>query len=134
MVAGWLVRRPEAEISPLTDIAFPLGIGLVTYLGGRLNGAVWLSVPLARLVLQRFDTDAVVSSVECVLVYAFTSMVITRELRAGITRHQLQALIASTADVVLILDEDGHYRQVAQTGGLVRPADELVGRNLSDIF
>lgn len=134
MLVGWLAQRPAGQISAVTDILFPLAIGLVTYLGGRREGGIWLLVPLARLVVRRFDVDAVVSAVECTLLYAFTSFVIAREIRSGVVRDQLSALIAAMEDVVLVLDSAGNYREVAASPGLVRPLDELVGRNLTAVF
>lgn len=134
MLVGWLAQRPAGEISALTDIVFPLAIGLVTYLGGRREGAIWLIVPLARLFVQRFEPDAVVSAVECTLLYAFTSFVIARETRSAVVRDQLSALVAAMEDVVLVLDSDGNYQEVAASPKLARPLDELVGRNLTDRF
>lgn len=134
MLAGWLALRPRGQISVVTDIAFPLAIGLITYFGGRLNGAIWLIVPLTRLLMRPVDADSVVSGIECVLIYAFTSGLITRGRRLADAQNQLAALLASMEDVVLVLDSGGRYLVVVQSPGLVRPVDELVGRNLTDIF
>ncbi len=49
---------------------------------------------------------------------------------------ELRALFASMQDVVLVIDREGVYRKIAPTNPalLVRPADELLGRNLRDVF
>lgn len=134
MVVAWLSLGPPDAISIATDVLVPFGVGLATYLGGRFNGALWLIVPAIRLFVQQGAADSLVSMIESALVYAFTSVVIFREARASVARDQLRALIAAMNDVVLVLDEDGHYREVAQTGGLISRPEELVGRNLSDLF
>ena len=48
----------------------------------------------------------------------------------------LRALFASMQDVVLVIDREGVYRKIAPTnpGLLVKPASELLGRNLQDVF
>ena len=132
-LAGWAALRPPEEISAVTDVLFPFSIGLATYFGGRINGALWLIVPSGRLALYG-GADATVSFLECVLLYIFTSVVIMREARASRTRDQLRALIASMRDVILVLDGDGNYVEVAQSPGLIKPAGELTGRNLRDVF
>jgi PAS domain S-box-containing protein/putative nucleotidyltransferase with HDIG domain len=49
---------------------------------------------------------------------------------------QLRALIASMRDVVLVIDRDGVYREIAPTSPdqLFKPSSELLGRSLRDIF
>ena len=49
---------------------------------------------------------------------------------------KLRALFASMHDVVLVIDREGIYRDIAPTnpGLLVRPPEELFGKNLSDVF
>ena len=49
---------------------------------------------------------------------------------------ELRALFASMQDVVLVIDRDGIYREVAPTNPtlLYKPSDELLGRNLRDVF
>ena len=133
LTAGWFALRPAREISPLTDILFPLAIGLATYFGGRINGGVWLLVPAARLAIHT-GADAGVSFVECILLYAFTSMVISGAAEAARARDQLRALIASMQDIVVVLDDDGTYVEVTDSPALARPAGDLTGRNLRDFF
>ena len=49
---------------------------------------------------------------------------------------QLQALFRAISDVVLVLDADGRYVSVAPSAEalLYRPADEMVGKRLHDVF
>jgi PAS domain S-box-containing protein len=49
---------------------------------------------------------------------------------------ELRALFGAMRDVVMVIDRDGLYREIAPTPSdlLVMPPDELVGRSLSDIF
>ncbi len=49
---------------------------------------------------------------------------------------QLRALFTSMNDVVLVIDRDGVYRQIAPTNPslLYKPPEELLGRTLQDVF
>ncbi|NTV35967.1 MAG: PAS domain-containing protein, partial [Anaerolineaceae bacterium] len=49
---------------------------------------------------------------------------------------ELRALFASMRDVVLVIDREGVYRKIAPThpGLLVKPAAELLGKKLADVF
>ncbi len=49
---------------------------------------------------------------------------------------ELRALFASMQDVVIVLDSEGVYQKIAPTnpGLLVKPANELLGKSLTDIF
>ncbi len=49
---------------------------------------------------------------------------------------ELHALFASMQDLVLVIDREGFYRKVAPTNTrlLIRPQNELIGRNLRDFF
>ncbi len=49
---------------------------------------------------------------------------------------KLRALFAAIPDVILVLDRDGRYLEVAPTNAslLYKPADELVGKTLHEIF
>ena len=49
---------------------------------------------------------------------------------------ELRALFASMHDAVLVIDRDGVYRKIAPTnpGLLVRPPEELLNKNLRDVF
>ncbi len=49
---------------------------------------------------------------------------------------ELRALFASMQDAVLAIDREGVYRKIAPTnpGLLVKPPEELLGKNLKDIF
>jgi PAS domain S-box-containing protein len=49
---------------------------------------------------------------------------------------ELRVLFASMHDAVLVIDREGVYRKIAPTnpGLLVRPPEELLGKNLRDVF
>ncbi len=49
---------------------------------------------------------------------------------------ELRALFASMQDVVMVIDREGVYRKIAPTNPslLVRPPEELLGKNLKEIF
>ncbi|HLO33746.1 MAG TPA: PAS domain S-box protein [Anaerolineales bacterium] len=49
---------------------------------------------------------------------------------------ELQALLASMNDVVLVIDRDGRYRKIAPTNPdlLYKPPEELLGKTLRDVF
>lgn len=67
------------------------------------------------------------------------ALVITRDLAHDHmdTEAELHALFASMQDLVLVIDRDGVYRKVAPTSTtsmLIKPRDEIVGKNLRDFF
>ncbi len=49
---------------------------------------------------------------------------------------ELRALFAAMHDVVLVIDQDGVYRKIAptNTGLLYQPPNELLGKNLREVF
>src|SRR5437879_13631214 len=49
---------------------------------------------------------------------------------------ELQALFSAISDVILVLDRDGRYVKIAPTSPslLYRPAPELIGRRLHEVF
>src|SRR5256885_10562315 len=49
---------------------------------------------------------------------------------------ELQALFSAISDVILVLDADGRYVKIAPTSPslLYRPAPELIGRTLHEVF
>src|SRR5947208_14827436 len=49
---------------------------------------------------------------------------------------ELEALFAAISDVILVLDVDGRYVKIAPTSPslLYRPAPELIGRRLHEVF
>ena len=52
------------------------------------------------------------------------------------SESELRALFASMQDVVLVIDREGIYRKIAPTNPalLVKPPEELLGKNLRDVF
>ena len=69
-----------------------------------------------------------------------TTLDITDRKRAeaalAASETELRALFASMDDVVLVIDRDGAYRQIAPTNPnlLYKPPEELLGRTLQDVF
>ncbi len=55
---------------------------------------------------------------------------------AGDSADELRALLAAMTDVVLVLDADGRYVRIAPTNPalLYRPAPELLGKTLDEVF
>ncbi|HEU4564878.1 MAG TPA: PAS domain S-box protein [Gemmatimonadaceae bacterium] len=55
---------------------------------------------------------------------------------ASESEAELRALIGAMPDVILVLDGEGRYRKVLETGvsSLYRPPHELLGRRLHDVF
>jgi PAS domain S-box-containing protein len=58
------------------------------------------------------------------------------EKKIAASEVELRALFASMQDVVLVLDRQGVYRKIAPTNPalLVKPPEELLGKNLRDVF
>jgi diguanylate cyclase (GGDEF)-like protein/PAS domain S-box-containing protein len=54
----------------------------------------------------------------------------------AVSEAELRAMFASMQDVVLVIDREGMYRKIAPTNAalLVKPPEELLGKNLRDIF
>ena len=54
----------------------------------------------------------------------------------AVSEAELRALFASMQDVALVIDREGVYCKIAPTNPslLVKPASELIGRNLWDVF
>jgi PAS domain S-box-containing protein/putative nucleotidyltransferase with HDIG domain len=69
-----------------------------------------------------------------------TTLDITDRKRAeealAASETELRALFASMKDVVLVIDRDGIYRQIAPTNPnlLYKPSEELLGRTLQEVF
>jgi len=58
------------------------------------------------------------------------------EEKLATSEAELRTLFASMHDVALVIDREGVYRKIAPTnpGLLVKPAEELLGKNLTDVF
>lgn len=54
----------------------------------------------------------------------------------AVSEAELRTLFASMHDVALVIDREGVYRKIAPTnpGLLVKPPEELLGKNLRDVF
>jgi len=52
------------------------------------------------------------------------------------SEHKLRSICTSLTDLILILDAEGHYVEIASTTSshLYRPADELLGKSVAEIF
>jgi PAS domain S-box-containing protein len=60
----------------------------------------------------------------------------TAETALQASEQQLRALINAMSDVILVLNAEGRYRQVAptNTAALVAPPDQLVGKTMHDVL
>ena len=58
------------------------------------------------------------------------------EQQAAASEAKLHALFSAMRDVVLTIDKDGIYREIAPTnpGLLIRPPHQLLGKSLTDVF
>jgi len=52
------------------------------------------------------------------------------------SEHKLRSIFASLTDVIMILDAEGRYVEIAptSTSGLYRPSEDLLGKRISDLF
>ena len=53
-----------------------------------------------------------------------------------VSENKLRSLFASMSDVIIVLDADGRYLDVAptRTDLLFRPAEEMIGKTLFEVF
>ena len=109
----------------------------------------WLGVPLVAgdttigvLVVQSYTEGARYGEQEkniLTFVSGQVAVAIERKraeeaLRAS--EAKLRAIFEALPDIILVLDQDGRYREIAPSNPalLYRPADELIGRTLHEIF
>ncbi len=71
-------------------------------------------------------------------VWSFHDITERKRIEEALTASEteLRTLFASMQDVVMVIDREGVYRKIAPTNPrlLVRPPEELLGKNLKDIF
>ncbi len=121
--------------------------GEVKLLG--VPSAIWLGVPLivegktiGAMVVQHYtDPKAYGEREQHMLEFVSTqvAIAINRKRAEDALRQseaELRALFASMHDVVLVIDRLGVYLKIAPTNPelLVKPAEELLGKTLGDIF
>jgi diguanylate cyclase (GGDEF)-like protein/PAS domain S-box-containing protein len=121
--------------------------GEVKLLG--VPSAIWLGVPLivegktiGAMVVQHYsDPNAYGEREQHMLEFVSTqvAIAINRKRAEDALRQseaELRALFISMHDVVLVIDRFGTYLKIAPTNpeSLVRPAEELLGRTLGDVF
>jgi len=121
--------------------------GEVKLLG--VPSAIWLGVPLmvegktiGAMVVQHYtDPQAYGEREQHMLEFVSTqvAIAINRKRAEDALRQseaELRALFASMHDLVMVIDRDGVYRKIAPTNPelLVKPAEELLGTTLRDLF
>jgi diguanylate cyclase (GGDEF)-like protein/PAS domain S-box-containing protein len=121
--------------------------GEVRLLG--VPSAIWLGVPLmvegktiGAMVVQHYtDPQAYGEREQHMLEFVSTqvAIAINRKRAEDALRQseaELRALFASMHDLVMVIDRDGVYRKIAPTNPelLVKPAEELLGTTLRDLF
>ena len=121
--------------------------GEVKLLG--VPSAIWLGVPLmvegksiGAMVVQHYtDPNAYGEREQHMLEFVSTqvAIAINRKRAEDALRQsetELRALFSSMHDLVMVIDRDGVYRKIAPTNPelLVKPAEELLGSTLRDLF
>jgi diguanylate cyclase (GGDEF)-like protein/PAS domain S-box-containing protein len=113
------------------------------------NSPSWMAVPLKTsketigvMVVQDYDAPNRYSERDLEVLASIAGQValVVERKRAeealAASEAELRALFASMHDAVLVIDRDGVYRKIAPTnpGLLVRPPEELLNKNLRDVF
>ena len=138
LAALLLIVGVAADLSGVpiaAEVLFVAGVALATLTGGWRGGVLALLAPFAR-IFWRPDAVAVGSFAECLVIMAVVAIMRRIALRLTEARRKLHALFAPLTDIVMMLDEDGTYLEVAPTNPrlLRRPAEELIGRRITDVF
>jgi len=113
------------------------------------NSPSWMGVPLktsketiGAMVVQDYDIPNRYSERDMEVLASIAGQVALAverrraEESLAVSEAELRALFASMQDVALVIDRDGVYRKIAPTnpGLLVKPPEELLGKNLFDVF
>ncbi|MEP0804042.1 MAG: GAF domain-containing protein [Chloroflexota bacterium] len=122
-----IVRRAKA--APLTETALALDFKLSTDTWATLqvvdetNQRVWTE---EDQLLARQVTDQLTLALENARLFQETKR----------SEAELRALFAAMNDVIIVYDKDGTYVRIAPTNPslLVRPPDEMVGKNIRDVL
>jgi PAS domain S-box-containing protein len=138
MLTSALVEWLLPGRAPVHPLLLTVGVALMAYAGGwRL---AMCGIGLAALSLQ-VNADASLSHVAVHSAEWIVTSVIVLLMRAGKQRSEeseskLRALFGSMDDVILILDRDGTYKEIAPTNPslLYKPAADLIGRRIIDVF
>ncbi len=89
-------------------------------------------------VFERLSRPLFCEAELCGRVWSFRDVTARERIEDALaaSEAELRALFASMQDVVLVIDWEGVYRKIGPTdpGLLVRPPEELLGKNLSDVF
>lgn len=131
---GFFADRHTVALDHLGDVAFAMAVAVAMSGAGWLAGAAVLALHLLRP--DPFDLERAESLAVCVILFTSTGIARTMVRRLQASRAELTALIAPMQDVILELDRDGTYLDVAPTNPalLFRPLKELRGRRIHDIF
>jgi diguanylate cyclase (GGDEF)-like protein/PAS domain S-box-containing protein len=113
------------------------------------NSPSWMGVPLKTsretigvMVVQDYEVPNRYSERDLEVFASIAgqvALVVERkwaEEALATSEAELRALFASMHDAVLVIDREGVYRKIAPTnpGLLVKPPEELLGKNLTDFF
>ncbi|MGB2772999.1 MAG: PAS domain S-box protein, partial [Anaerolineae bacterium] len=126
----------DASLASLSAVFVDEGIAALAFIPlshqGRLLGKfmIYYNTPHAFSAEEIELTQTIARHVA----FAIARKQATEALAAS--EMQLRALFASMQDVVLVIDREGVYRRIAPTNPalLVRPAEELLGKSLRDVF
>ncbi len=146
----WGYDSPEDLVASVTDIATQVytnpevraeHIHLLKEQGGNLTGFEYQAYRKDGSVIWVSENVHSVHRADgALLYYEGTVEDISNRKQAeeslAASEAELRALFASMLDVVLVIDREGVCRKVAPTnpGLLVRPPNELLGKNLWDVF
>jgi PAS domain S-box-containing protein len=133
--------RDELLHQKITDVIDPGDLAAAPLPVERLSSGQTLSV-LRRL--QPRSGPSIIAEISVRLIDPDSLMAVVRDVTA---RHeaetalrsseaQLRAVFAALNDVILVLDAQGMYQQVASTdpGALLAPSEQLVGHTLAQIM
>ncbi|MDO8752909.1 MAG: PAS domain S-box protein, partial [Anaerolineales bacterium] len=125
-----LEQRGEIE---LVGVQSPIWLGVPLIIQGRTIGV---------MAVQDYKDARTFGEREQRILEYVSSQVATAiyrkqaETQIAASEAELRSLFASMKDVVLVIDRNGVYRKIAPTNPnlLVKPPQELLGKNLRDVF
>lgn len=135
-VLAVIAARYYAGNDRVLQVIFAAIVGVVTLTLGWGFGALAFAVPLIRVLMHPSNPEMLESIAECIIIYGTTGLARSAAHRLRVSQTKLRAVLAAMTDVILVLDRDGRYRDIAPADPslLYRPAKELAGRTLSDVF
>ncbi|MBI4759903.1 MAG: GAF domain-containing protein [Chloroflexi bacterium] len=117
------------EAAPRTETALALDF--------KLSADTWATLQVLDETNQRVWTEEdqlLARQVTDQLALALENARLFQEIQRS--EAELRALFASMNDVIIVYDKDGNYVRIAPTNPslLVRPPDEMVGKNIRDVL